>query len=333
MRNVFRPQVLSHLAWMAAGAVIAAGGFMAHAYVPNDDPLPRVIAYRGTLDHNGAPVNGTRTMTFRLFAAASGGSALWTETVNAVALSQGQFSVNLGTTTALGSAVLGQTTLWLEVVIQDPVAGDVVLPTRQRLFANPYALRAAEAQMFRVRQNLSVDGNAAVQGSVQVDGAVNAGSVAATGTVSAASVNATTVSAEGNLRSNTGQLVVPRVPAFFAYNDFGGDRDTTGLFPGNRVKFNNGNHYSVTTFQFTAPVAGYYQFNWTAFTNNNAGRAFLLKNGTAFVHGEGAGKTVAALVELNAGDTVAISGTPGAPLRWFGADNHNGFSGILVAAR
>ncbi len=60
--------------------------------------IDRVVNYQGSLkDNSGNPVpDDTRTMTFRVYNAPSGGSALWSSGVLSVATTGGFFSVDLG---------------------------------------------------------------------------------------------------------------------------------------------------------------------------------------------------------------------------------------------
>lgn len=70
---------------------------------------------------SGAPVNGLKTVTFRLYTVPSGGSALWTETWtagNAVQVTDGVASVLLGSQTALPqSLVATNSTLYLGITV------------------------------------------------------------------------------------------------------------------------------------------------------------------------------------------------------------------------
>ena len=64
--------------------------------------VPSTIGYQGFLTSaNGTPVDGAVVMTFRLYAADSGGSPLWTETQLSVNVSGGVFEVVLGSLTPL----------------------------------------------------------------------------------------------------------------------------------------------------------------------------------------------------------------------------------------
>ena len=63
--------------------------------------IPQRMGYQGYLTNaGGTPYQGTIAMTFRIYSAASGGGALWTE-IQDVAVDQGVYSVNLGAVSPL----------------------------------------------------------------------------------------------------------------------------------------------------------------------------------------------------------------------------------------
>lgn len=79
---------------------------------------------------------------------------------------------------------------------------------------------------------------------------------------------------------NAGRVTMPYQPSFHAY---GLNAVTSGNFViYTNTQFNVGNHYSTTTGRFTAPVAGYYMFGWTAIgsTTNDVHRWRFAINGT-----------------------------------------------------
>ena len=94
-----------------------------------------VMSYQGRLVEGGAPVTGTRSMTFTLYNASSAGTAVWSE-VQSVTVTNGLFQVALGSVIPFSEAALMQMSqnLWLEI----NVAG-TILP-RQQLMGAPYAL-------------------------------------------------------------------------------------------------------------------------------------------------------------------------------------------------
>jgi hypothetical protein len=103
---------------------------------------PGRVNFQGLLlDSGGTPVNGIVDLDFALYPSASGGSAVWSESKPAVAVTDGIYDVELGATTPLTPAILAVGTLFLEVAVD----GEVLTPRRQ-LLAVPYAVRAAEAE-------------------------------------------------------------------------------------------------------------------------------------------------------------------------------------------
>lgn len=90
------------------------------------------INYQGRLtDSSGNPLNGTYTLTFKLYETTTGGTALATDT-HAVTVTDGLFSttINLGTSSFDGRA------LWLGI----KVGSDPEMTPRQELRPVPYAL-------------------------------------------------------------------------------------------------------------------------------------------------------------------------------------------------
>ena len=131
-RFLFRPLLLVLVVFGAALLVTACG--------PD-----RTLGYQGRLtDASGNPINGTVSMTFKLFTQSTGGSAQFTETQN-VTVSNGLFNAGIGGNTANGTygldgidpALFAQP-LWLEISVN----GQALSP-RQKLGGAPYAMTLA----------------------------------------------------------------------------------------------------------------------------------------------------------------------------------------------
>lgn len=123
----------------------------------------------------------------------------------------------------------------------------------------------------------------------------------------------------------------PQGPAFCAYNSTGGDRSTTGTFVGNAEWFERGgDNHSTTTGRFTAPFAGVYQFSWSAYTNNVAGRTYFYSSNGTLMQTNGNGESMTVLAELALGQQVWLGGTATFPMTWYGTISHNLFCGHLV---
>ncbi len=106
--------------------------------------VPSLINYQGRLtDAQGQPVTGNRTMTVRIYDAASGGNMTYEETLGTVAVGNGTYSFQFG---ASGNGVVtvlsGLDYLALSV-------NGTEESTRTRLLAVPYALKSADAQALR----------------------------------------------------------------------------------------------------------------------------------------------------------------------------------------
>jgi len=105
--------------------------------------VPQTMNYQGYLtDASGQPVDGTlASMTFALYTAGTGSTALWTETQINVNVAKGTFTVELGALSPLDSSKLPQADLWLGITIN---AESEMVP-RQKLAAVPFAVKAAVA--------------------------------------------------------------------------------------------------------------------------------------------------------------------------------------------
>jgi hypothetical protein len=101
--------------------------------------VPQNINYQGNLtDSGGTPVNAAVSMLFSLYDVASGGMPLWTET-QTVTVTQGLYSVMLGSVTQLNLPF--DVTYYLGV----KVGSDQEMTPRQAFSSIPYALRSAIA--------------------------------------------------------------------------------------------------------------------------------------------------------------------------------------------
>ena len=101
--------------------------------------VPRMINWQGYLTSElGVPVHMTVSMTLRLYATATGGAPLWTETQPGVAVVNGVFNVVLGRVTPLGLPFDQPYFLGVAVGSDPEVA-------RVPLLSAPYALRTHTA--------------------------------------------------------------------------------------------------------------------------------------------------------------------------------------------
>ncbi len=133
---------------LVVAVLLAASGLGAGAQVPaatlGTDGA--TVPYPGRLSNaEGQPVaDGAYELQFALYAAATGGEPLWTETQTGVAVRGGAFAVVLGSVAPIPKAVLDGGSRWLEVSVRGPgEASPTVLAPRQVLAAAAPAAKAA----------------------------------------------------------------------------------------------------------------------------------------------------------------------------------------------
>jgi hypothetical protein len=107
----------------------------------NLDPtaVPTTMNYQGLLEENGVPATGTKSMLFRLFNSASGGSECWSESSSVTLEDNGLFNVMLGEVTPIAGCDFSEQ-LFLEIEVEGEV-----LSERQALSSVPYAMVADDA--------------------------------------------------------------------------------------------------------------------------------------------------------------------------------------------
>jgi len=122
---------------------IFAGAFFAFLFFSfSYGEVPNSIRYNGRLKSYQVPVNGTKSMNFKLYGAASGGTALWESGNQNIAVSSGIFTCDL---TPQGVDWRGKD-IWLELVIENKV-----LAPREKIMSQIYAFHSDSAE------NLSAD--------------------------------------------------------------------------------------------------------------------------------------------------------------------------------
>jgi len=148
---------------------VAAGGFLVAAFLlmgqsdPAEAAIPQTIAFQGKLaDSQGTALEGSFTVTFRIYDAASGGAKLWEES-KAVSVSAGLFSTQLGSSTALNLAF--DKPYWVEIQV-----GSETLSPRQPLASGPYAFRAQQVEGIAVVNGNVGVGTASPQKRLDVQG-------------------------------------------------------------------------------------------------------------------------------------------------------------------
>ncbi len=106
-----------------------------------DAGVPATLTEQGRLfDGQGAPLNASVSITFSVYAAPSGGPALWTET-QLISLDEGYFSAQLGGLSPFPPTLWDGSVRYLGI----QVGADPEMSPRQTTESVPYALRAGDA--------------------------------------------------------------------------------------------------------------------------------------------------------------------------------------------
>ncbi len=114
--------------------------------------VPAKINYQGVLkDNAGNLVNGSKSLTFKLYKVATNGTALWNETQNAD-VRDGIFNVVLGDVVPFGLAF--NEPYWLGISVE----GDAELEPRIMLTASAYSLNAKTVEDSTITTEKIVDG-------------------------------------------------------------------------------------------------------------------------------------------------------------------------------
>jgi hypothetical protein len=104
--------------------------------------VPQVVTHQGRLfATDGAPVNGTQSVTFTIYDAENAGVELWIETLD-IDFSEGFFSVRLGEQTVLNEVVFDGTVRWLGIT----VGADEEMTPRAAVTSVPYAMFAGDVR-------------------------------------------------------------------------------------------------------------------------------------------------------------------------------------------
>ncbi len=187
--------VLSFAVLLVVGGVVSASG-------PRLDgadtvaAVPNVFTFRGRLQQNGAPVNGTCDLQFVLYNAGTGGADVGggPQTFPAQRVTNGLFTVNL----PWGDVFTGEDR-WIEQAIRCPAgAGSyTTLAPREQVWATPYAfgLRLPFSGRFASSDALFNLSNSGTGGAAALSVA-NAGATAPALTVTTDSTQASAIYAE-----------------------------------------------------------------------------------------------------------------------------------------
>ncbi len=126
--------------------------------IPVQAAVPQIINFQGRLTNSsGVPITNASpgvNIVFKLYDQSNaGGNQLgsgWSETQTGVPVSNGIFSVQIGSNTALPLSVFGNTAVYVDI----SVGGETLYP-RPRLLASPYALNSATAEKLLTARNIN----------------------------------------------------------------------------------------------------------------------------------------------------------------------------------
>jgi microcystin-dependent protein len=104
--------------------------------------IPSTIGFEGFLvdESTGDPLDGTYAITFSMYSAATGGSLIWTETLDAVAVTDGLYAVELGASVPFGASAFDGAR-WVGVTVGDGIE----MTPRTKISSVPFALNAESA--------------------------------------------------------------------------------------------------------------------------------------------------------------------------------------------
>jgi hypothetical protein len=100
--------------------------------------VPQLINYQGKLtDSAGTPITGTKSVSFSIYNTSTGGTSLWSET-QSVNLTNGIFSVSLGSVNPIPSSVFSSDDSYLGITVDS----DSEMTPRQRITSDGYSYKS-----------------------------------------------------------------------------------------------------------------------------------------------------------------------------------------------
>ena len=138
--------------------------------------VPQLMNYQGFLSEDGLKLNNTVSLTFSIYDAETGGTALWTETQPQVLVQNGLFNVILGSAEPLPTTVFQQAERYLGIEVN---ASGQELSPRQRLTSVAYAFNADFANYAATALNK----NSIVSGALTLSGPLSSAETTVTKTI------------------------------------------------------------------------------------------------------------------------------------------------------
>lgn len=189
--------------------------------------LPTKMNFQGRIANSSGNIltNGTYNMKFRIWSAASGGTQQWSEDrlVSAgqgVTVTNGQFSVQLGSVTSLPASVFTSNSLFFEVELPTPASATTGSPVwtegamtpRNQLATSAYAFNSETLDGLDSAAFGQLDQNNVFTGNNTFNGTLQGGSSMTLGTTSVA--GALTISDGSN---NTGTIAMAPTAGNYTY--------------------------------------------------------------------------------------------------------------------
>jgi hypothetical protein len=180
--------------------------------------VPNIITYQGKLSNfDGSPANGTHTLTFGIYSASAGGTALWSSGPRSVGVVDGLFTYQLGSNVPLPFDIMSDTSRWLGI----KVGSDPEMIPRTRFTSEAFAMHARTADsvsgdhyVFNAGDTIDGDLVLAASGAERVKLAPNLASGGSVGLFDQSEDNTAYMTAGGTggawlrLNSPTGQIRV-----------------------------------------------------------------------------------------------------------------------------
>jgi len=161
--------------------------------------IPRYLSAQAKVfDRAGTPLDGSYSVTFRIYSASSSGTVLWTET-QSVSISDGVLDAILGQSTVFPATMTFDTDYWVSI----EVGSDGEMSPRIRLTGAPYAFNADKIDNVDSSQIVRNDTDNTISGDVAINGDTTIGNASSDSfTINTAIISLENVSALNLVNSN-----------------------------------------------------------------------------------------------------------------------------------